>query len=344
MIQTSGREAAEQLGPADPTVKVRTTRSGKISPRKPGSRASLFVWGVWALMLLIGLAYVAKYAHNVPYWDDWDVFVPYWSGMKPLTLRSLWEQHNEHRLPLMKLLVIGLVKLTGFDFRAVFFFNVLALGGMAFAMIQIAKRLRGWTSYADALFPVTLLHLGHFELFFWAINTQHILGAGLLLAVLYVIVRKGAHLTPRAALLAGVCLAMLPVSAGGPGVVCTPALSLWLGWASVTKWFSREIHAKRDSPVMLASALLAPIVLALYFVGWHSTNPDALWWPGNIVRVALQWLTLIIGPSAGSLWPYTALIVAILFPVSAGLLLVAMRRNRCNHSPADRGFPDGKSF
>src|ERR1700740_3081887 len=100
-------------------------------------------------MLVAALAFVGKYGSNVPYWDEWNM-VPVLVGDQPVDAHWLWSEHNGHRIPLPRLLLLGLYKLTGSDFRAGMYFNVFALGALAFTMIWVAKGQRGETSYADA--------------------------------------------------------------------------------------------------------------------------------------------------------------------------------------------------
>src|SRR6516165_4289227 len=65
--------------------------------------ASLFVWGIWAIMLLAALVLVGKYGSNVPFGDEWCACVGQLTGECPANASWLWKQENEHRLPLPKL-------------------------------------------------------------------------------------------------------------------------------------------------------------------------------------------------------------------------------------------------
>ena len=127
-----------------------------------GLGAPLFVWGVWAMMLLAALSFVVKYGSNLPVCDEWR-YVPYATGEQPVTAELLWQQHNEHRIPLPKILYLALSRLTHCDYRAGMVLNVVALGALAFSMIRVARRLRGSMSYTDAFFPLVLLQLGQYE-------------------------------------------------------------------------------------------------------------------------------------------------------------------------------------
>src|SRR5437868_1740416 len=94
-------------------------------PPAPGPipGAAVFVWGVWAALLLLALFYVAKFGSRLPFYDDW-LLVPTLTGAEPLTPAYLWEPVNEHRVPLPKLVLYALDRLSGFDFRAGMFLNV----------------------------------------------------------------------------------------------------------------------------------------------------------------------------------------------------------------------------
>ena len=49
---------------------------------------SLFVWAVWARMLVAALVFVRTYGSNVPSWDEWDM-VPTLTGEQPVTLATV---------------------------------------------------------------------------------------------------------------------------------------------------------------------------------------------------------------------------------------------------------------
>src|SRR5262249_11804164 len=100
--------------------------------------AGLVVWGLWGLPTAFALAFVGVYGVNVPYWDDWDM-VPVRTGRQPLTLDWLWAQHNEHRIPLPKLLYVALARGCG-DLRAGMVFNVLCLAAVAAGLILAVRR------------------------------------------------------------------------------------------------------------------------------------------------------------------------------------------------------------
>src|SRR3954453_18745037 len=134
-----------------------------------GARARLSAvtaWGVWAVMLAAALVFIALYGSNVPSGDDWDM-VPTLTHHQPVTWEWLWSQHNEHRVPLPRLLFLGLNRLTVVDMRVTMHFDVLLMAALAAAMIAVATRLRGRSSATDAFFPLAILNCGQAANLLW---------------------------------------------------------------------------------------------------------------------------------------------------------------------------------
>jgi hypothetical protein len=104
-------------------------------------------------MVVGALLYIVRYAHDVPYYDGWSM-VEVLGGQQPVDAGWLWQPRNEHRIPLPKLVLLGLYSMSGWDFRAGMYFNVLLLAALAGGMMRVAAQQRGGTSYADAFFPL----------------------------------------------------------------------------------------------------------------------------------------------------------------------------------------------
>jgi hypothetical protein len=142
--------------------------------------------------------------------------------------------------------------------------------------------------------------------------------------LLLIVVRTGGHLTPGAAVLAGVCLVSLPLSSG-LGLAYAPALTLWFGYCGVRAWRSGEPSGKGTGVVMLAFCLATTLVVALYFVGYskpahHAYEFDVAAW----LRSSLALLSLGFGLGIGvSGWPASGLVVAGLLLASAMMLVRA---------------------
>src|SRR5262249_35788272 len=136
-------------------------------PSKPSAGVRLFLLAVWAACLLAALGFVGICGSNIPWMDEYDL-VPVVTGHRHVTADWLWAQHNEDRIPLSYLLSLGLLGLSGNDFRAGMMFNVLGLGALALALLGTASAVRGRPSYADAFFPLVLLQWGQAQNFLWS--------------------------------------------------------------------------------------------------------------------------------------------------------------------------------
>ncbi len=90
------------------------------------------------------------------------------TGAQPVTLQWLRAPHNGHRIPFPRLVLLGLYKASGGDFRVGMYFNVTVLAAAAAILMWASKRNRGKTSVADAVFPMLLLHWGHYENLLWS--------------------------------------------------------------------------------------------------------------------------------------------------------------------------------
>ena len=104
-------------------------------PREPGARA--FVWIIWLVLVIAGLGFVLRFGPQVPIGDDYAI-VSTLTGDRPITLGWLWSLHNEHRLPLHRLVLLSAYRVSGNDFRAGMVATVIALG-LASAALMIGS-------------------------------------------------------------------------------------------------------------------------------------------------------------------------------------------------------------
>jgi hypothetical protein len=243
--------------------------SGQQNGRSPHRLlVSLFVWVSWAVMVVAALAFVERYGSNVPSWDGWDM-VPTLTGHQPVTAEWLWSQHNEHRVPLPRLILLGLHRITGINFRTPMFFNVLITGALALAMILVAKRLRGGrVSYTDAFFPLIFLNWGQAANLIWGWEVQFYASMALSSIALLLTAQSGPRLRLRNAAPLGVCLILLPLC-GVNGLVLAPLLALWLSYSAVVHLRTKEPSSRRDGLLVLGLAVSALLLSALYLVGWE---------------------------------------------------------------------------
>ena len=266
--------------------------------RDDDRREAFAAWTVYGLMLAAGLWFVAVYGFTIPHGDEWE-WLPVVAGQQPVSLAWLWSMHNEHRMVVPRLIYLGLGEITGFDFRAGAVFNILALSGLALALMLAARRLRGRTSVYDAFFPLLLLHWAQCENIAWGFQLNFITSVVLVGVVLLIIVGCGPQLAIASAGLATVCLVALGLC-GLYGLAYLPALACWLAFAGIWRWRDGATHARRDGLVLIGCAFALAALVAGYFVGFRQSNPRTLHvWAS--LSTALQFLSGGIGPGARNL-------------------------------------------
>jgi hypothetical protein len=289
---------------------------------------AVVVWGVWATMTAAALGYVWSFARDVPWWDDWDL-VPVLSGHQPATAAWLWARHNEHLLPIPKLVHLALAAAGGADFRAGAYLNAATLAGAALALLLAARRLRGHTELADALFPLVLLHWGQYENLLWSFQVQFICSTTLfLIAVVVMVTARAHHLLWRGAAV-GACAVALPFC-GVNGAVLVPALVLWLAGAAVVSWRGQLPAARRDACALVLLGVLGAGAMAVSLLGGtraplHPPAPDL----GSGLLSGLLVLMMAAGPvGAVGGGPVVGLFLVLLAVGTAAVLARAVMIGR----------------
>lgn len=289
--------------------------------------ASRPVWLVWAVTLAGILAAIVRDGRNVPFEEDW-LMVAAMTGHEPDLPQWLWSQNSEHRLPLPRLVNLGLLGATG-DLRATMVFDTLALAALAAGMILVARRLRGRTSLADAFFPLLMLHLGNWDNLLWAWQIQFVLPTVLAGTVLLAIVARPTLATPWTACGGGLALVCLPLS-GANGLLLAPPLAAWFIWQT---WAGR---GEPGAPAAFRRAAglagcLTLLLCGLYFMGyesspWNAPSPG----PGATLVTAGKFLGLSLGPVAAHAWLLFGGAVAFVFLCALVAAVLALE------NPADR--------
>ncbi|MEP7065326.1 MAG: hypothetical protein ABI889_04770 [Gemmatimonadota bacterium] len=314
---------------AAPAVTVEHTADDDRVTRHSAHAVRTFVWGTWALMVAIALACIVRYGRNIPLAEDW-LMVPPMTGHEPNLLSWLWSQNNEHRLPLPRLILLGVLSATH-DFRAGMVLNVLSLAVLAAAMILTARYLRnGVTRASDAFFPLVLLNLGDWENLVWAWQFQFVSSAVLMCALMLAVARQRGALTWGQTWVAAASLVLLPLT-GASGLVFALALAPWAAWLGMTTLRDARAASSASSrgAVLLGSAIVAPILVGIYFIGyvkpwWNPPNPGRL----QTLVTTLRFLALAWGAAARNAWILSiAAIIAVLAP-SMLLLMRALTRTR----------------
>ena len=316
-------------------TRQRSTGSTPVREAKtagPGDKKSLaFNLFVWLAMSVAALALVATYGSNVPSWDDWDI-VPTATGHQPVTLEWLWSQHNEHRVPVPRLLLLAMLRLLPMDFRTGMYFNALVASSLALGMMLAMRRLRGRSSYLDAFFPILLLNWSQAPNFLWCWQVQFYASLALAGTLIILMTRSGGPPKGATAAAAAVCVVLLPLC-GANGLGLVPPLAVWLAYVGVVHWRSGAPGGRREALILVGAAIMALFLVGLYFAGYNSVpyHPSVhqrrvIAWSG------LRFLTTGFGPGIVGLtfeeqpvpmtfWQGPCLAVGALFALTGGLLI-----------------------
>ena len=272
--------------------------------------------------------FVTVTARSLPFGGDWLVIQPAGSpGSIPLgwVLRG----GSNDSGPLSRAVLVALQLVGGGNVQVAMAVSVTVVVGLAAALILAAGHRRGHTAYADAFFPVVLLHLGHGSVFSWAWQVTQVMptalaGCLLVIAIRY---RNFARLGP--AVMAGAFLMLLAL-VGRTGPLLIPALALWYAGLGVHQILD---SSKPDRSRLAGWGLVAAAVGAAvaWFVTFRASLVNGLTLPsGGAAELAagLRMAAIGLGPAADRSWWSSSLAMASLaltVPLAAGIGLLRPR-------------------
>jgi hypothetical protein len=264
-------------------------------------------WTTWLGSLAAALWFVGRYASNVPSWDDWDM-IPTLTRFQPVTWEWLWSQHNEHRVPLPRLVFLALDRIFGIDMRVTMVADVLLMAGVAAALLLVVARVRGRLRPTDLFLPLVLLSLGQAANLLWGWQLQFFASAALAGVALAAIALTGPVAPATTATIVGLCALLLPLC-GANGLGMAPALAAWpLALALLPERWTGTPEARRH-PVLLGLGVTALLLSAIYFVGWERVpyHPRSRG-VGHTLITGVKFLTIGLGPVASKVWPASGLV------------------------------------
>lgn len=290
-------------------------------PAPPTSRVSNLLIAVWAILSLAAVGFVLLCGCNTPVADEWE-FVAELVGNAPAG-PWLWAQHNEHRLPLSKLLYIIQFRLTH-DFRSGMLVQVGMLSALSLALMRYAARLRGRPHWADAFFPISLLHLGHWENFLLGYQICFTLFTVFVSGLIVVAVQATRRAAFRFGLMGGV-LAILTALTGGFGLPLIFPISAWLLYLAVVLWTTQR---KRRAVVLVLLSVATLSYVALYFIGYVPPPHHPL--PSRDVIAVTQTTGEVLGMAFGigfsGIW-WLVLVVELALGAATIALLIRQAKN-----------------
>jgi hypothetical protein len=293
--------------------------------------AALFVWGFWGSLAIYAFYYVYRYGPGTPFVEDWN-FVDFLTGKQELTWSWLFEQLHGgagHRIPIAKLLFYLDYKLFGVDVRPVLYLNVILFVVLAAGMIWAARRVRGVSSFTDAIFPILLLNVGQGEVFTLSQTCVYVITTFLVGAFLIIQMAWGPRLRPAPAIAAGLCLILLPLVFSG-GMAYVPFLGLWMGYTGYQLVRSSNPIERWAGSICLFSMLAAFLIVAAFMAGYQRSGFDiqedvSPVGPVRFLKTSMKFLAISLGPWARRpAYPLTAVLVVAMLLVCATCLATSL--------------------
>jgi len=285
--------------------------------------APAFVLVVFAAMLAAAHVFVARYSSTIPLWDDLE-WAPYIHAKSHIPADWWWSPFNEHRIPLPRVFFLALMR-TYQDFRSGMYFDVYLLGAVALAMILLARKLRGRTSYTDAFFPLLWLTWGNYENLLMMHQISLILPSAITCVLLMLFTVRPQPPGWKKSLVIGLCLFSLPLC-GAPGLTPAPAITLWLLYTGWRRYRSEEAGARASGVVLLTSAVATIALIAFYFYDFENPRQESYSKdPLGTLLQSLMFLALGFGPAAREYWPLSGWLIGTLMLGTLGLLLLVFK-------------------
>lgn len=231
--------------------------SGVVAATEKNHHGWLFLLAIAPVILL--LLWINHYAVNVPLGDEW-AMVPLfekWDSHQ-LTFHDLYQQHNEHRIPIPKLIYLAFALLTNWDLRAEMFFSVALCAGTSAGIYILLRRTLGgpprqllllWAGANVLIFSPTQA-----QNWLWGFQLQMFI-PNLCLVLTLVILTSDFPWWSRFG--ASVFLIVVATFSFGNGLLLWPVVALFLLLRGESKWR------------IAAWLLVVALVVALYFPGYY---------------------------------------------------------------------------
>jgi hypothetical protein len=256
--------------------------------------------------------------------DDW-AMVSVITGNEPISLRWLWEEHNEHRVLIPKLMQASLLRWVAPDFRAGMYLNACLLSLAAGMMIVLARRLRGHQSLVDAVLPLSILTIAQHHVLLLGFTLALVLTALATYVMIVLFARATERPTWMTVIPVSIALVILPLCGGG-GLAMLPPLVLWLAGFLCCGWWSGREPGTWARAFGILCLMACSAIVALYLCNFIQMRPPV---PSlrALVRTSLECLSLslVCSGSVGYWKDAAVIVVAMIVAALVRLIVVAAR-------------------
>ena len=297
-----------------------------ILPRKP----LLAILSACPVLLLAGCWFFLTV--NVPYWDDYDAFIQYFSTPWPDRWQHLFDFHNEHRIVTTRLIADALVAFNGgvFNFKA-----MMAVGNLiqlAYAAAWVFVFRKGRLGIAASL-PVLWLLLSfiHYENSCWALcSVQNVIVVALSFAACLLFAKRDQS---RVAFVGALLCGVGATFSSGGGLLVWPALlamELAQPLSEEGRWRSGlanvACHAKRSVFRLSLLAVVAIVSICAYLHGFPGgTTEQVSGTAARVINGALFFIAFLGG--IVPLYPAALALGIVLLPL-LGFIVIRYPRMR----------------
>jgi len=213
---------------------------------------------------------ILKYSVNIPFWDEWESINRGAFLLEP-SLRTIFSQHNEHRIVTTKLVTLALYYVDGWDLTTHQALNFIVYGCLVVLVALFIKRNSPQLPTSTLLcFTIFLLSWVSIDNHFWAFQLQfHLALIFLFLSVWFLFGRAQSWVSA----LAGSCCAVLAAYSFSAGLVGSVVI---LGAYAIFKLLKAQDADGGPSALQFSvAALIIGSMVGVYFIGYTSP-PEAL--------------------------------------------------------------------
>lgn len=269
---------------------------------------------IWTACWLAQAVYIDRYTIPLPWCDDF-ALMPQATGNAPVSREWLWKAQNEHRQPLLRLVILLMGRLTHWNLAAMHQLGLAAVALGALALVLAARSIRGHSSISDSFLCLVALTPAHIDTLLFYVYANAVPMALMCVCMSACMARWPLQSALRLwAYFIGLVMLIL---FGGP------VGSLWaLGLCSVTLlgWLERKSVSWRISAVagtLLVGATAVMFILTVPHVNRHQSfaSDSVPTFLKALAKFSVGWLGQ---PILHELWPWPLLAVAL-----AGLSLAS---------------------
>ena len=242
-------------------VRLRAATGAAVAAVKRRELLWLSLLAIAPALLLCG--WINRYGLNVPLGDEW-VLVPLFEKWQSgqLTFADLYQQHNEHRIIVAKLIYLAFAELTNWSLRAEMFFSVALCAATSAGVYVLLRRTLGGSPREVILLwaAANLVIFSPAQAQNWVWGFQLVMFIPTLCFV-WTLVILTSDWRWRAKFAASVLLIVVATFSFGNGLLLWPVIALFLALRGESKW--------RIGAWLLVFAA----VVGLYFIDYHRAAP-----------------------------------------------------------------------